>query len=260
MPLPGGPARGRVRRRARQPRVPLLRDDDGFCISADADFVITGTVHPHETKPEGPFGDHLGYYSLVHPFPVMRVHRVYHRRDAIWPFTVVGRPPQEDTSFGALIHELTGLGDPAGDPGRARGARGRRRRRAPAAARDRQRALHAVPDERGRRRSSRSPTTSSARTSSAWRSTCGSARARTIRRSTSTTSPRSSGTCSSASTRARPALLHTKTTIDTLDYSGTGLNAGSKVAIAAGAAPARAVAHGAAAHAALPAPFGGRGS
>jgi len=81
---------------------------DGFCVSHDADFVITGEIYPGETKPEGPFGDHLGYYSLTHPFPVMRVHKVYARPGAIFPFTVVGRPPQEDTAFGALIHELTG--------------------------------------------------------------------------------------------------------------------------------------------------------
>jgi 4-hydroxy-3-polyprenylbenzoate decarboxylase len=81
---------------------------EGHCISHDADFVITGEIHPNETKPEGPFGDHLGYYSLTHPFPVMRVHKVYAKRNAIWPFTVVGRPPQEDTSFGNVIHELTG--------------------------------------------------------------------------------------------------------------------------------------------------------
>ncbi len=81
---------------------------DGFCVSTDADFVITGEVYPQDNKPEGPFGDHLGYYSLKHNFPVMKVHKVYHREDAIWPFTVVGRPPQEDTSFGQIIHELTG--------------------------------------------------------------------------------------------------------------------------------------------------------
>ncbi|WP_036695941.1 UbiD family decarboxylase [Paenibacillus sp. FSL R7-269] len=81
---------------------------DGFCVSSDADFVITGEIHPGETKPEGPFGDHLGYYSLTHPFPVMRVHKVYAKKRAIFPFTVVGRPPQEDTAFGELIHELTG--------------------------------------------------------------------------------------------------------------------------------------------------------
>lgn len=84
------------------------RYEDGFCISGDADFVITGEVYPGDVKPEGPFGDHLGYYSLQHPFPVMRVHKVYARKNAIWPFTVVGRPPQEDTSFGNLIHEITG--------------------------------------------------------------------------------------------------------------------------------------------------------
>lgn len=81
---------------------------DVFCISTDADFVITGEVFPKENKPEGPFGDHLGYYSLQHPFPLMKVHKVYARKNAIWPFTVVGRPPQEDTSFGKLIHEITG--------------------------------------------------------------------------------------------------------------------------------------------------------
>lgn len=76
-------------------------------IYADADFAIVGTIDPSETKPEGPFGDHLGYYSLQHDFPVLKVEHVWHRKDAIWPFTVVGRPPQEDTTFGQLIHELT---------------------------------------------------------------------------------------------------------------------------------------------------------
>ncbi|MFM1828870.1 MAG: hypothetical protein RL624_1111 [Bacteroidota bacterium] len=82
--------------------------EDGYAISADADFVITGSVHDQATKPEGPFGDHLGYYSLQHNFPLMQVHKIYAKKNAIWPFTVVGRPPQEDTSFGALIHEITG--------------------------------------------------------------------------------------------------------------------------------------------------------
>lgn len=76
-------------------------------VYADADFAIVGTINPHQTKPEGPFGDHLGYYSLQHEFPVMQVEHVWHRKDAIWPFTVVGRPPQEDTTFGQLIHDLT---------------------------------------------------------------------------------------------------------------------------------------------------------
>ncbi len=91
--------------------------EDGFCISSDADFVITGEVYPNENKPEGPFGDHLGYYSLQHEFPVMKVHKVYAKKDAIWAFTVVGRPPQEDTSFGDLIHELTGDAIPQEIPG-----------------------------------------------------------------------------------------------------------------------------------------------
>ena len=86
-------------------------------IYAEADFCITGTVDVDKKLPEGPFGDHLGYYSLAHDFPVLRVQRVYHRAGAIWPFTVVGRPPQEDTVFGELIHELTGPVIPQVIPG-----------------------------------------------------------------------------------------------------------------------------------------------
>jgi 4-hydroxy-3-polyprenylbenzoate decarboxylase len=89
-------------------RVPLVPRPVGPPVHAEADFVITGYVEPGRTLPEGPFGDHLGYYARVHDFPVLTVEHVYHRDDAIWPFTVVGRPPQEDTSFGAFIHELTG--------------------------------------------------------------------------------------------------------------------------------------------------------
>lgn len=98
-------------------RFRYMYDTNGNMLSTDADFVITGEVVPYENKPEGPFGDHLGYYSLTHQFPLMRVHKVYARRNAIWPFTVVGRPPQEDTSFGELIHELTGNAIPQEVPG-----------------------------------------------------------------------------------------------------------------------------------------------
>jgi 4-hydroxy-3-polyprenylbenzoate decarboxylase len=108
MPLPEGLSEMTFAGALGNRRFRYFYDNEGFCISADADFVITGTVMPHENKPEGPFGDHLGYYSLKHPFPLVKVHNVYHRKDAIWSFTVVGRPPQEDTSFGALIHEITG--------------------------------------------------------------------------------------------------------------------------------------------------------
>jgi 4-hydroxy-3-polyprenylbenzoate decarboxylase len=79
-----------------------------IAMPAEADFVISGTIDPNRQLPEGPFGDHLGYYSLAHPFPVVNVDKVYHRPDPIWPFTTVGRPPQEDTSFGEFIHEITG--------------------------------------------------------------------------------------------------------------------------------------------------------
>ncbi len=88
-------------------RLPLARSPGRAPIYADADFCIVGEVVPNHLKPEGPFGDHLGYYAKVHDFPVLKVHKVYHRPDAIWPMTVVGRPPQEDTTFGELIHELT---------------------------------------------------------------------------------------------------------------------------------------------------------
>lgn len=108
MPLPEGLSEMTFAGALGNRRFRYFYDEEGFCISSDADFVITGTVYPQDNKPEGPFGDHLGYYSLTHPFPVMKVHNVYHRKDAIWSFTVVGRPPQEDTSFGALIHEIAG--------------------------------------------------------------------------------------------------------------------------------------------------------
>lgn len=116
MPLPEGLselsfAGALQRRRVRMAHVGEAR------VHVDADFCIVGTVDPSATKPEGPFGDHLGYYSLVHEFPVLQVEQVYCRADAIWPFTVVGRPPQEDTVFGELIHELTGPVIPTVLPG-----------------------------------------------------------------------------------------------------------------------------------------------
>ncbi len=89
-------------------RIPLIERPQRLPIYAEADFCIVGTVDPTRLLPEGPFGDHLGYYSLAHDFPVLKVEAVYHRPGAVWPFTVVGRPPQEDTVFGELIHELTG--------------------------------------------------------------------------------------------------------------------------------------------------------
>lgn len=117
MPLPEGLSEMTFAGALGNRRFRYFYDNEGFCISSDADFVITGTVSPGENKDEGPFGDHLGYYSLKHPFPLMKVRNVYHRKDPIWSFTVVGRPPQEDTSFGALIHEITGSAIPREIPG-----------------------------------------------------------------------------------------------------------------------------------------------
>lgn len=98
-------------------RIRMFHPASGLPIHADTDFCICGTVVPNKLLPEGPFGDHLGYYSLQHDFPVLRVEKVYHRDGAIWPFTVVGRPPQEDTVLGQLIHELTGPVIPTVLPG-----------------------------------------------------------------------------------------------------------------------------------------------
>ncbi|RKD15024.1 3-octaprenyl-4-hydroxybenzoate carboxy-lyase [Pelobium manganitolerans] len=117
MPLPEGLSEMIFAGALGNRRFRYFYDNEGFCISADADFVITGTVQPMQNKPEGPFGDHLGYYSLTHPFPLMKVHNVYHKKNPIWSFTVVGRPPQEDTSFGELIHEIAGSAIPQEIPG-----------------------------------------------------------------------------------------------------------------------------------------------
>ena len=80
--------------------------DNGYFLPAAADFVIAGRVRKDLLKPEGPFGDHLGYYSLTHDFPVMDVEAVYHRPNPIWHFSVVGRPPMEDSSFGHIISRI----------------------------------------------------------------------------------------------------------------------------------------------------------
>ena len=117
MPLPEGLSELTFAGALGNRRFRYFYDEEGFCISSDADFVITGIVEPGQNKPEGPFGDHLGYYSLKHLFPMMKVRNVYHRKNPIWSFTVVGRPPQEDTSFGALIHEITGSAIPKEIPG-----------------------------------------------------------------------------------------------------------------------------------------------
>jgi 4-hydroxy-3-polyprenylbenzoate decarboxylase len=117
MPLPEGMSELTFAGALGGRRVRMLRRSDGLPIHADTDFALCGTMTPDKLLPEGPFGDHLGYYSLRHNFPVLQVEHVYHRNGAIWPFTVVGRPPQEDTILGALIHELTGPVIPTVLPG-----------------------------------------------------------------------------------------------------------------------------------------------
>jgi 4-hydroxy-3-polyprenylbenzoate decarboxylase len=117
MPLPEGMSElmfaGMLNRR----RVPMICRPGQLPIHAEADFCISGYIEPDRLLPEGPFGDHLGYYSLAHDFPVMQVEHVWHRPEPIWPFTVVGRPPQEDSMFGQLIHELVGPMLPKQIPG-----------------------------------------------------------------------------------------------------------------------------------------------
>jgi UbiD family decarboxylase len=73
---------------------------------ADAEIALIGEVPPHERRPEGPFGDHYGYYSLQHDYPVFHVKQMARRKDALFPATVVGKPRQEDFFIGDLLQEL----------------------------------------------------------------------------------------------------------------------------------------------------------
>ncbi|MGM0539941.1 MAG: UbiD family decarboxylase [Thermodesulfobacteriota bacterium] len=98
-------------------RIPVLPAANGLPVPAEADFCISGRVWPDDLRPEGPFGDHLGYYSLVHDFPALQVEQVLHRPGAIWPFTTVGRPPQEDSVIGSFIHDLVSPLVPSVFPG-----------------------------------------------------------------------------------------------------------------------------------------------
>ena len=77
-----------------------------YRLAAEAEFALVGHAPPHERRPEGPFGDHYGYYSLLHDYPVFKVDAVFHRRDAIYPATVVGKPRQEDFFIGDYLQKL----------------------------------------------------------------------------------------------------------------------------------------------------------
>ena len=88
-------------------RLKLARDPSAALpLLADAEFALVGTLAPGARRAEGPFGDHYGYYSEVHDYPVMQVDALLHRRDAVFPATVVGKPRQEDFLLGDLLQEL----------------------------------------------------------------------------------------------------------------------------------------------------------
>jgi UbiD family decarboxylase len=73
---------------------------------AESEFALIGSVPPATRRPEGPFGDHYGYYSLRHDYPVFEVRAIARRKDAIYPATVVGKPRQEDFFIGDLLQDL----------------------------------------------------------------------------------------------------------------------------------------------------------
>jgi UbiD family decarboxylase len=87
-------------------RLPQVRGYGPHPLVANAEFALMGQVPPRVRRPEGPFGDHYGYYSLQHDYPVFELQRVAHRADAIYPATVVGKPRQEDFFIGDLLQDL----------------------------------------------------------------------------------------------------------------------------------------------------------
>lgn len=99
-------------------KLPVVDDPYGVHrLPAEAEFAICGYVPPHERRPEGPFGDHYGYYSLIHDFPVFNVDHVWHRKDAIYPATIVGKPRQEDYFLGEYLQRLLAPAFPMAMPG-----------------------------------------------------------------------------------------------------------------------------------------------
>ena len=89
-------------------RLPQVAGPNGHPhpLIASAEFALMGQVAPRARRPEGPFGDHYGYYSLQHDYPVFDVRQMAHRKDAIYPATVVGKPRQEDFFIGDLLQDL----------------------------------------------------------------------------------------------------------------------------------------------------------
>ena len=99
-------------------KLPLARGSNlPHAVPADAEVCLIGEVRAGERRPEGPFGDHYGYYSLQHDFPVFHCQQVYHRSDAVVPATVVGKPCQEDYHLGEYLQELLAPLFPLAMPG-----------------------------------------------------------------------------------------------------------------------------------------------
>ncbi|OCT16590.1 4-hydroxybenzoate decarboxylase [Paenibacillus pectinilyticus] len=99
-------------------KLPMVENPHGgHRLVAEAEFAICGSVPPHLRRPEGPFGDHFGYYSLQHDFPVFNVNHVWHRKDAIYPATIVGKPRQEDYFLGEFLQRLLEPAFPMAMPG-----------------------------------------------------------------------------------------------------------------------------------------------
>ena len=80
----------------------------GIKVPADAEFILEGTVHLTELRMEGPFGDHFGHYSHASKFPVFHISKITHRKNPIYPATVVGRPPMEDKYLGNATQQVLG--------------------------------------------------------------------------------------------------------------------------------------------------------
>ena len=88
-------------------KLPMSKNHVGpLPLMAEAEFVLTGEARPKERAPEGPFGDHYGYYSLKHDYPVFHCKQIFSRKNAIFPATVVGKPRQEDFFLGDFLQEL----------------------------------------------------------------------------------------------------------------------------------------------------------
>jgi 4-hydroxy-3-polyprenylbenzoate decarboxylase len=101
-PLPDGVDEMMLAGYLRKKSVEMVKcDTNDLEVPADCDFVLEGYVEPEEKLDlEGPFGDHTGYYTLPEPYPKFHIERITHRRDAIYPSTIVGVPPMEDFYMG----------------------------------------------------------------------------------------------------------------------------------------------------------------